>query len=138
MSTPSPELLAHREWLGQIGQVGLVVSPNVLIRHGVVINRQRSIEVQTTLAELVGDQEGARIAHVLPLLRDVLQWPLAALAGAPDGPPIPEALVAALPEYEDHIRPTYALADPDKPAQWMLVIQEPAASVAWNASSKSA
>jgi hypothetical protein len=127
MSNVPPELQAHREWLGQIGPVGLVVSPNVLIRQGVVINRQRSIEVQTSLAELIGDQDEARVDHALALFRDVLQWPVAALAGSPDAGPIPDALVAALPEYEDHIRPTYALPDPDRPAQWMLLIQETSA-----------
>src|SRR5579862_867440 len=128
MAQTPPELLAHREWLGQIEPVGLVVSPNVLVRQGVFVDRQRSIDVQTKLAVLAGDGEQARVADAVAFFRDILDWPESSLAGSSSGAPIPDALVAALPEYEDHIRPTYALPDPDRPAQWMLLIQETSAA----------
>src|SRR5579862_2038502 len=123
MAQTPPELLAHREWLGQIEPVGLVVSPNVLVRQGVFVDRQRSIDVQTKLAVLAGDGEQARVADAVAFFRDILDWPESSLAGSSSGAPIPDALVAALPEYEDHIRPTYALADPDKPHEWQILIQ---------------
>ena len=44
MSHDAPELAVHKEWLGQIQQVGLVVSPHVLAKHNVGIDRQRSLE----------------------------------------------------------------------------------------------
>ena len=128
MAQTPPELLAHREWLGQIEPVGLVVSPNVLVRQGVVVDRQKSLEIQTKLSELVGDEDEARVANALTFFRDVLAWPEAILAGSPSGSPIPDGLVAALPEYEDHIRPTYALADPDKPEAWSVLILVTSAS----------
>ena len=110
----SPELEAHRQWLGQIGQVGLVVSPAVLVKHGIVIDRQRAVEVQTTLTELSSDDEHARVADPLAIFRGVLGWRDDFLAGAPDGPDLPDTLVAALPEHEDHLRPTYAIRDPER------------------------
>jgi len=123
MAQAPPELLAHREWLGQIEPVGLVVSPNVLVRQGVFVERQRSIEVQNKLSALVGDAADPHVRDALEFFREILEWPESATAGSPSGPPIPDALVAALPEYEDHIRPDYALGDPDAPAEWQLLIQ---------------
>jgi hypothetical protein len=96
----SPELEAHRQWLGQIGQVGLVVSPAVLVKHGVVIDRQRAVEVQTTLTELSSDDEHPRMADPLAIFRGVLGWRDDFLAGTTDGPDLPDTLVAALPEHE--------------------------------------
>ena len=49
MAHVPPELQAHKEWLGQILQIGLVVSPNVLVRHSVFIYRQKSVEKQERL-----------------------------------------------------------------------------------------
>jgi hypothetical protein len=55
------ELAVHKEWLGQIQQVGLVVSPYVLAKHGVGIDRARSIEKQTRLREMASDAEEPRV-----------------------------------------------------------------------------
>jgi hypothetical protein len=123
----SRELEAHRQWLGQIGQVGLVVTPAVLVKHGVVIDRQRAVEVQTTLTELSSDDEHARVADPLAIFCGVLAWRDDFLAGTPDGPDLPDTLVVALPEHEDHLRPTYALRDPERPDGWLLLVQSVAA-----------
>src|SRR5947199_8171463 len=101
----SPELEAHRQWLGQIGQVGLVVSPAVLVKHGVVIDRQRAVEVQTTLTQLSSDDEHAREADPLEIFRGVLGWRDDFLAGTPYGPDLPDTLVPAVPQHRVHLRP---------------------------------
>jgi len=104
-STP-PELLAHREWLGQIGPVGLVVSPSVLVGQGVFVDRHRSVEVQARLTALAGDDGDQPIADPVRFFTEVLEWPAEILAEPPD------SLTVALPEYEDHLRPAYAVAAP--------------------------
>jgi Eco57I restriction-modification methylase/MmeI, target recognition domain/MmeI, N-terminal domain len=119
------ELLAHRQWLGQIGQVGLVVSPAVLVKYGVVIDRQRSVEVQTNLAELVDDEEDARVADALTFFREILGWRDERIAGVGGQSEIPDALVLSLPEHDDHLRPTYAIRDPEQEAAWVLLVQTP-------------
>jgi hypothetical protein len=123
MASVPPELLAHRQWLGQIGQVGLVVSPAVLVKHGVVIDRYRSVEVQTRLAELVDDEDDARVRDALTFFRDVLGWRDDRIAGISGGPEIPDTLVSSLPEHDDHLRPTYAVRDPEHEAEWLLLVQ---------------
>jgi hypothetical protein len=124
MAHVPPELQAHKEWLGQIQQVGLVVSPNVLVRHGIFIERQKSVEKQERLRELVQDEDALRVVDWLPVCREILEWPGGLLAGAADGPALPDSLTVALPEYDDHLAPTYAVPDPDRAGEWLLLIDE--------------
>ena len=123
MKTVPPELQAHREWLGQIGPVGLVVSPNVLVKHNVFINRQQSAEKQERLRELLADDGSDRVLDPLALFREILDWPASLLAGEPGGPTLPDALIVPLTEYADRLTPTYAVPDPEKPGEWLALIQ---------------
>lgn len=107
MAAVPPEVAAHREWLGQIQPVGLVVSPSVLAKRNVGADRQRGVEKQTQLRELLEVHDAP--LPFLAFARDILEWPEHQLAGAPSGPAVPEALTIALPEYEDALSPTYAL-----------------------------
>jgi len=107
MAQPPPELLAHREWLGQIQQVGLVVSPIVLVKQGIFADRQKGVDKQTRLREL------AETPFDFPTLaREILEWPDGLLAGAPGGPQLPDSLTVALPNYDDRLSPTYAMPAP--------------------------
>src|SRR5215210_6207752 len=98
-----PELYAHREWLGQIQQVGLVVSPQVLVDNGVFVDRQKSIDAQVSLRALLPDADSASQASGdtaidwLALTRDVLEWPDGLVAGGSGGSPLPDTLTIALP-----------------------------------------
>ena len=122
MANVPPELASHKEWLGQIQQVGLVVSPTVLVKHGVLINRQASVEKQEKLRELVEDEDDLRPADWLVVCRDILEWPDGLLAGAPGGPALPDSLTIALPEYADHLAPTYAVPGPERADEWLLLV----------------
>lgn len=122
MAYVPPELQAHKEWLGQIQQVGLVVSPTVLVRHGIFIERQKSVEKQERLRELVQDEDALRFVDWLTVCREILEWPEGLLAGVPGGPALTDSLTVALPEYDDHLTPTYAVLDPDRADQWLLLI----------------
>jgi hypothetical protein len=118
-----PELFAHREWLGQIGQVGLVVSPTVLVEHGVFINRQRAVEAQAKLRELIPeDDEQARVFGAERIFRELLGWPAELLAGGAGGPELPDSLTVALPTYEDYLKPNYAVPAPHG-RDWLLLVQ---------------
>lgn len=109
----APDLLVHKEWLGQIQQVGLVVSPHVLQKHGVGIDQKQGLRTQTTLRELVSDAEEPRVNTFHELATQVLEWPEDLLVGAPGGPHVPDTLTVALPEYEDRLSPDYVLLAPN-------------------------
>lgn len=111
MAHDAPELAVHKEWLGQIQQVGLVVSPHVLAKHGVGIDRQRSLEKQAKLREIASDSDEPRVNTFLEFASEILEWPECFLAGAPGGPDLSDVLTVALPEYDDRLAPTYAIPD---------------------------
>lgn len=121
----APDLLVHKEWLGQIQQVGLVVSPHVLHKNAVGINREDSLRTQTALRALASDTDDARVNTFHELATQVLEWPAALLAGAPDGPELPGALTVALPEYDDRLSPSYALRAPEGDGYLALVTLAP-------------
>lgn len=74
MASAPPELLAPREWWGQIDKVGLVVSPTVLVRPGVFVDRQWSVEVQARLTALTGEA-GEQPVDPVRFFTEVLDWP---------------------------------------------------------------
>src|SRR5215210_5204762 len=113
MAKLDPEREAHKAWLGLVQPVGLVVSPPALIKAQVVLDKN-VIPVQQAFQAVV-----VRPASVFgdadPVLLDfprfateVLGWSPADLAGGPGGPPLPEALAVALPDYGETLRPSYA------------------------------
>jgi hypothetical protein len=121
----APDLLVHKEWLGQIQQVGLVVSPYVLQKHGVGIDREQSLRTQTALRALASDTDEARVNTFHELATQVLEWPADLLAGAPNGPELSGALTVALPEYDDRLSPAYALRAPEGDGYLALVTLAP-------------
>ncbi len=120
-----PELQAHKEWLGQIQQVGLVVSPNVLVRQGVFIDRQKSVEKQERLRELTESEDDGTLRAIdwSAICREIFEWPETLLAGVEGGPPLPDSLTVALPEYEDRLSPTCAVPDPERAGEWLLLVR---------------
>jgi len=116
MAKDAPELFAHKEWLGQIQQVGLVVSPYVLVRRGVGIDRQRSLDIQSRIRSVaVADDEDddTRVQDFPTFASEVLEWPVDVLAGAPGGPDLRSTLSVALPEHDDVLAPSFAVVDRD-------------------------
>ncbi len=107
MAKDAPELLVHKEWLGQIQQVGLVVSPAVLVRRGVGIDRQKALDVQRRIESIatLDEDDTPRIADFAAFAGEVLEWPADILAAAPAN------LNVSLPEHDDVLSPTFAVSD---------------------------
>src|SRR5205085_2848811 len=80
-------------------------------------------EVQTRIAELVDDEDDARVRDALTFFREVLGWRDDRIAGIPGRPEVPDTLVSSLPEHDDHLRPTYAVRDPEQETAWLLLVQ---------------
>ena len=119
------DILRHKEWLGLLQPVGLVVSPPALIKSQAVIDRGRLVDLQERLSIVVStevlprhkDNPIAWIANFPAFTQTVLGWRDQDLANAPD------ELSVALPSYGETLRPTYAVRDPDSNG-WVLLIQE--------------
>ncbi|WP_071191983.1 DNA methyltransferase [Trichormus sp. NMC-1] len=117
-----PEIRLHKEWLGFLQPVGLVVSPPALSAAQAVVNRN-VVELQQTLqavasgTALPGDSENERfcITDFSAFAINVLGWETADLVDSP------AELAIALPDYQETLIPTYAVPNPD--GGWMMLIQ---------------
>ncbi|NDJ26127.1 N-6 DNA methylase [Nostoc sp. B(2019)] len=117
-----PEIRLHKEWLGFLQPVGLVVSPPALSAAQAVVNRN-VVELQQTLATvarrepLSGDmgKETFGIDDFPAFTINVLGWQPEDLVASP------ESLAIALPDYNEVLTPTYAVPDPN--GNWMMLVQ---------------
>ena len=129
------ELQAHRDWIGALQPVGLVVSAPALFAAGAFPDRN-VLEKRNALLSLIlprgakeTDKEFAKRkptpVRFPALAREVLGWKAGKLFGAADGPPVPESLDLVLTAFNETLRPTYAVAAPkEDEAEWLMLIQE--------------
>ena len=105
---------------------GLVASARALAAAGAFIDRAGLIALQQkfeALTERKRDED--------PILPDlpafcfqVLGWEPTDLAGALGGPELSNSFDVSLPEYPgDLLRPTYAVPDPDRTGEWLMLIK---------------
>ena len=124
-----PAILAHQEWLGYVQPSGLVVSIPAMLEANLRINANQGPEHRQFLEYFLEDKDGEPIAMLgsFPEFAEaVLGWQTSDLYGAPGSDLLPESLEVALPEYNETLRPTYALREFD-PApganEWILLVQ---------------
>ena len=128
------ETQAHREWLGYLQPVGLVVSPPALVAAGAYPNKNiipdhaRFLEcVENITLEGEPDPRPA-IRQFAPFATQVLGWEPADLVGTSEGGPLPDSLEVTLTEYNETLRPTYAVREfsntPGGDAKWLLLYQK--------------
>ncbi|MDF5729105.1 MAG: hypothetical protein PUP92_14020 [Rhizonema sp. PD38] len=145
-----PEIRAHKEWLGFLQPVGLVVSPPALVAVQAVVNRN-VVELQQTLLEVVSrDSRRGEIDNERFSLSDFPAFTINVLGWQPeDLVESPEELAVLLPEYNEVLTPTYAVPNPDN-GSWLMLVQvltsgtnldetgtEDAKSTSWHASPQS-
>src|SRR5271157_2930032 len=112
-----PELMTHQEWLGYLQPVGLVVSPPALAAAGAYPNKN-VIPDHTRFLELIeditldGETDHQPAVREFPrLATQVLGWEPADLVGTSEGGPLPDSLEVTLTEYNETLRPTYAVRE---------------------------
>ena len=116
------QIRSHKEWLGYVQPLGLVVSIPALEAAQAQLDRNFRPQHELLLAALAA--EGA--AQITPLprfLHQALEWDLSLLNGAPGAPPLPDELTAPLEAYGETLRPTYALRDYGSEHDWLLLIE---------------
>ncbi|GAB4304686.1 MAG: N-6 DNA methylase [Oscillatoriaceae cyanobacterium] len=121
--TNNREILEHKEWLGMLQPVGLVVSSLALTKHQAALDRSRAVELQSKLAALVSTDQGiAYIPDFTTFAQEILAWQPDDLVGAPNQPPIPSELEIPLSDYGEILKPTYAIPEPGTKS-WLMLIQ---------------
>jgi hypothetical protein len=120
-----PAIYAHQEWLGYVQPIGLVVSIPALIDASAFLNRNYGPDHQRFLSALPQNADGEPIPEIPDFVRfaqDVLYWDTALIAGAPGSDPVPGELEVNLENYNETLRPTYALRNLDGDSKWLLLI----------------
>jgi hypothetical protein len=124
----TPEQLAHEQWLGYIQPEGLVVSIPALLDAGAHINQNFLPRHRALLDFLPKDRAGDPIGELpgfLQFAETILGWSQADIAGAPQGPALPDTLLFYLRDSGETLQPTYALRDFARPdSDWLLLIEE--------------
>ena len=121
----NPEELAHQEWLGYVQPVGLVVSIPALLDARAHINRNFGPEHRAFLEALPRDKKGEPISEITnfaTFAKAVFGWTDSDLCCEP-----PASLEAVLPEYNETLRPTYALPEfqpKDGASEWIMLVEE--------------
>jgi hypothetical protein len=121
------ELEAHRQWLGFIQPVGLVVSPVALTGAQAQLDRNivtDHVRLRDFLHDVSPGEDSAadRVPDLPSFLTRVLGWEPADLAGAPGGPDLPSSLDVALPEFAETLSPTYAVQG-ENGQGWMMLVK---------------
>lgn len=103
------------QWLNYLQPEGLVLSPNVLRHSGLTPIRQTPLDTEDAVAALglssdhsATDDKSFVLSDAWRFFENVLRWPSSLVAGAPDGPELPD-LGFAVPEQGTVLKPDLAL-----------------------------
>jgi hypothetical protein len=120
-----PELRSHQEWLGMVQPVGLVASARALAAAGAFIDLASLIALQQKFVSVTEQKrdEDPILPDLPAFCLRVLGWEAPDLVGAPGGPELPDSLAVSLPEYGEVLSPTYAVPDPERAGEWLMLIK---------------
>src|SRR6185437_8074896 len=127
-----PVIREHQEWLGFVQPVGLVVSPSALknaqARVARNVTEQQEILVRHTRNVLDWDGNETRKLNRFPeFAREFWEWEDGDLAKPPD------SLCAVLQEYNEILRPEYAVPGVKGESEWQILVWESVPESAWEA-----
>ena len=126
-----PELRAHKDWLGYLQPVGLVVSPAALRDAQAFVNKNivreqsiliRHVRGESTAATQRGEEPNPRLKDFPAFAFDFWGWESSDLAGGPGGPELPTSLEVPLADYGEVLTPRYAVPDPANAGSWLMLI----------------
>jgi len=133
------EIRVHQEWLGYLQPVGLVVSPPALgaaqafPNKNIIPDHARFLNIVDAVKLPGQDDAVAAIGNLPRFCAEILGWSREELVGTEEGGPLPDSLEVTLPEYNETLRPTFAVREPVPDAKgeqpWMMLIQEVAAGL---------
>lgn len=119
------ELWLHKEWLGLLQPVGLVVAPKALQNAQVSLNR-KDIELQQTLQSLLTEDSERCDRPFVEFFKDygteVLEWYPEDFVAEPD---LCQQYEVNLRDYGETLAPSFVIPDPDGDRPLMLVKELP-------------
>jgi N-6 DNA Methylase len=121
-----PAILAHQEWLGYVQPTGLVVSIPSLIDASAFLNRNYGPEHHRLLSALPQESDGSPVPEISDFARfaqDVLGWDGELMLGSPGADPVPPELEVNLENYNETLRPSYALRNLNGEGKWLLLVE---------------
>lgn len=113
------------EWLGYVQPVGLVLSPAILDRYGLVPEEQTRADGDAVAALLTADAEARALADPWSFFSRILGWREHQVAGLPNGQPVPAGLSVAIDEADTVLEPHWAVIDPERRPTLLVRIEEP-------------
>ncbi|MBN9346474.1 MAG: hypothetical protein J0I48_09780, partial [Devosia sp.] len=113
------------EWLGYVQPVGLVLSPLILERYGLVPEEQTRVDGDVVAECLATEGEAQALADAWTFFSRILGWREHQIAGLPNGKPLPDGLLVAIDEADTVLEPHWAVIDPEGRPELLVRIEEP-------------
>jgi hypothetical protein len=113
------------EWLGYVQPVGLVLSPTVLDRYGLVPEEQTRADGEEVAACLAPNGEACALADPWIFFLRILGWREHQVARVPAGQLLPDGLSVAIDEADTVLEPHWAVIDPEGRPTLLVRIEEP-------------
>ena len=122
---------AHKEWLGYVQPVGLLVAPAALVHRGIIPDRHIApLQERLDAATRASSDAEPSVSDFAEFATSFLGWEHRDLAGAAGGPALPPDLTVDLIEYNDRLMPTYAVPAAGSDANaWQMLIRVEAAGI---------
>jgi len=112
------------EWLDHVQPIGLVVAPSVLKELGLAPLHQSPVDTAEAAEHLNPDESGPALPDPWAFMEKVLGWDARHVAGAAEGPELPDTLLVSLPEHATTLAPTWAVAELGQNGQaWQLLVR---------------
>ena len=130
MSQDDRSTYFHKEWIGMLQPVGLVVEATALVQAQINLDRGTLVDLQQQFKDLVTEEKlpgkpnyqgfwmgGDRFQD---LLTQFLHWPTQTIAGLGNNP-LPDHCTLYLKDYEEILEPTYGVKD--KAGEWVILVK---------------
>jgi hypothetical protein len=112
------------EWLDHVQPIGLVVAPSVLKELGLTPLHQSPVDTAEAAEHLNPDESRPALPDPWAFMEKVLGWDARYVAGAAEGPELPDTLLVSLPEHATTLAPTWAVAELGQNGQaWQLLVR---------------
>lgn len=123
MIISEPLKYAPFEWLDHVQREGLVFARPIIEELGISPVQQNRADSEEIAAFLASGRDEPAVADHLGFLQAVLGWPIARIAGALGGPPLPDLATLALPALDTVLSADMALIDPRSDDRVLLLVR---------------